>query len=399
MKILLLHSTFWPLIGGTESIMRQHAEMLAEHGHDVRVVTGHGQPSNDQYHVEVLKELSPGFPLNLQAKRALDHGQTDQHLNTFTHLLTETLKPYYDEADLVITHGAVTTHFNLALTQAVWKLAGSKPTIAWVHDFTPANKNYALPNPGHMPWALMSQAHPQIKYVAVSGQRQQEITQTLGIEESQVPVIENGIDFNELLGIEPAFKGWLERIDFLSRDIIFFYPTKLLQRKNIDQAILWIDAIKKAGLNPLLLISGSQDVYGTAGASYEDYLKYFPKQLGLENEVFYLNDYNDEIGPVWQQAFRISDVLLFSSGYEGFGIPPLEAVATRIPCWCQPLGTIPDWLAPAMTFVKTPEEAAAAAQELASNPVFQARKRIWREHNWNYLYDKKIWPLLQSLLG
>ena len=399
MKIGLLHSTFWPLVGGIESIMRQHADVLARNGHEVRVITGHGQPANESYEVEVLKELSPGYPLNLQVKRAVDHGQTDQHLNTYTNLLLELLKPRYDAVDVMITHGAVSTHFNLALTQAVWKLAELKPTIAWVHDFTASNKNYSLPNPGHMPWSLMRTAHPKIRYVAVSLQRQQEIVQTLNLPDAAVPVIENGIDFDELLSLDHAFSTWLDRIQFQSRDIVFYYPTKLLQRKNIDQAILFVDAIKKAGMNPLLFVSGSQDVYGTAGPTYEEYLKYLPKQMGLENDVFFLNDYNDEIGPVWQQAFRISDVLLFPSGYEGFGIPPLEAVATRMPCWCQPLATIPDWLAPAMTLVKNPHEAAEAARRHIADPVHQARKRIWREHNWNTLYDKKIWPLLQSMLG
>ena len=397
MKIGLLHSTFWPLVGGTESIMRQHADVLSSRGHEVRVITGHGQAGSDLYHVDVLKELSPGFPLNLQVKRAVDHGQTDQNLNSYTNLLFELLKPYYHSVDLMITHGAFSTHFNLALTQAVWKLAESKPSIEWVHDLTAANKNYSLPNPGHMPWALMQTPHPKVKYVAVSPNRQQEIIKTYKLPAEAVPVIENGIDFGDLLNLDPAFASWLDRIDYTARDIVFYYPTKLLQRKNIDLAILFVDAIKKAGFNPLLFVSGSQDVYGTAGPTYEEYLKYFPKQLGLENEVFYLNDYNDEIGPVWQQAFRISDVLLFPSGYEGFGIPPLEAVATRMPCWCQPLATLPDWLTPAMTLVKTPRDAVAAAQKFIADPVTQTRKKIWREHNWSLLYGLKIEPLLQSV--
>jgi glycosyltransferase involved in cell wall biosynthesis len=395
MKILLLNSTFWPLVGGPESIMRNHAELFASAGHEVMVITGHGQVSQETYHLDCLKELSPGFPLNITVKRAVDHGQTDKHFQDFTKLLLEVLGPYYDWADLVFTHGALTTHFNLALTQALWKLAETKKTFAWVHDFTATNKNYALPNPTKMPWALMRKAHPNVTYVAVSPNRQKEICLTLNLPPESVPMIENGVSFSELLGLEPEFYDWLIRHEYLERDIVFYYPTKLMQRKNIDQAILYMDAIKKAGINPMLLITGSQDVYGTAGQSYEGYLKSFPAQLGLENDVFFLNNFNDEIGQVWSQGFRVADVLLFPSMYEGHGLPPVEAALCRLPCWTQPLPTLAEWQLPSLTMVKNPQDAANAAIGLMHSPAHIARKQALREHHWSSIYIHKIEALLK----
>jgi glycosyltransferase involved in cell wall biosynthesis len=397
MKILLIHSTFWPLVGGAEAIMRQHAELFAEGGHEVRVVTGHGQASQEIYQVEVLKELSPGFPLNLTVKRAVDHGQTDLNLQEFTQQLITLLTPYYEWADLVFTHGLLTTHFNLALTQAVWKLAETKKTIAWVHDFTATNKNYALPNPTHLPWSLMRKAHPSVTYVAVSENRKREVCLTYGLAPEAVPVIENGVSFEELLGLEQEFNNWLMRHDYLQRDIVFYYPTKLMQRKNIDQAILYLDAIKKSGINAMLMVTGSQDVYGTAGQSYESYLKSFPTQLGLGNDVFFLNDYNDEIGQVWSQAFRVADVLLFPSSYEGHGLPPVEAAIARLPCWTQPLPTLAEWQLPSLTIVKNPHDAINAAKALMLNPAHLARKAALQEHHWIPLYLNKIEPFLLQL--
>ncbi len=394
MKILLLNSTFWPLVGGPESVMRHHAELFAAAGHEVRVVTGHGQASQETYEVESLKELSPGFPLNITAKRAVDQGQTDKHFQELNKLLLEVLTPYYDWADAVFVHGALTTHFNLALTQAVWKLAESKKTFAWAHDFTATNKNYALPNPTKMPWALMRKAHPNVTYVAVSENRKKEICLTLNLPPDSVPVVENGVSFQELLELQPEFYDWLMKQDYLQRDIVFYYPTKLMQRKNIDQAILYMDAIKKAGIHPMLLITASQDVYGTAGQSYESYLKEYPAQLGLEKDIFFLNDYNDEIGQVWTQGFRVADVLLFPSAYEGHGLPPLEAALCRLPCWTQPLPTLAEWQLPSLTMVKNPTDATNAAIGLMHSPAHIARKMALREHHWTTLYLNKIQTLL-----
>lgn len=393
----MINSTFWPLVGGPESIMRYHAELFASSGHQVCVICGHGQSSHETYQTQTIKELSPGFPLNLATKLAVDHGQTDKNLQQFSKLLIDTLTPYYDAADVVFTHGALTTHFNLALTQAIWTLADLKPTVAWVHDFTATNKNYSLPNPTHMPWSLMRKAHPKVTYVAVSQNRQKEISETLSLPLDSIPVIDNGVPFQELMEIQPEFYDWLMRHDYLSRDIVFYYPTKIMQRKNIDKSIMFMDEIKKAGFNPMLLITGSQDVYGTAGVNYETYLRSLPQKLKLEKNIFYLNDYNDEIGQVWAQAFRVSDVLLFPSSYEGQGIPPLEAVLSRLPCWAQKLPAYEEWQLPTMTIVTKPAEAVTAAKALMENPTHIARKKILRDHRWTNIYLKKIQPLLNQL--
>ena len=130
--------------------MRYHAELFATSGHQVCVTTGHGQASHDIYQVQILKELSPGFPLNLATKLAVDHGQTDKNLQEYTKLLTEALLPYYEVADLVFTHGILTTHFNLALTQAIWKLAELKPLwLGFMTSLPPIKTTPCLTPPTH----------------------------------------------------------------------------------------------------------------------------------------------------------------------------------------------------------------------------------------------------------
>jgi glycosyltransferase involved in cell wall biosynthesis len=397
MKVVLLHPSFAPVIGGSESIMRQHAEILAENGHEVTVLTGSGKAGDAKYRLIKIEELSPSFDLNLKTKRAVDHGQTDGNLNDYTHLLIDKLQPHYANADVVITHGAVTTHFNLALTQAIWKLADSKPTIAWVHDLTAANKSYALPNPHLQPWSLMRTAHPKIKYVAISVPRQQELVEHLKLNAHDVPVIENGIDFAHLLDISPAFYRWLDKVNWFSRDFVAYYPTKILQRKNIDQAIITTEIIKKSGKNPLLLISGAPDMYSGSAQTYEHYIKALLTNPNIADNVYLLNELAAETGDTWPQAFRISDVLVFTSAYEGFGIPPYEAAMTKLPCWSHPLSTIPEWLAANNTFISTPGEALAAAEKLCTDPVHRARRKIRQEYNWRHIYQHRIEPLLKSL--
>jgi glycosyltransferase involved in cell wall biosynthesis len=210
-----------------------------------------------------------------------------------------------------------------------------------------------------------------------------------------VPVIENGIDFAGLLGLDEKFHGWLEKIDWFGRDFTAYYPTKILQRKNIDQAVVTTGIIKKSGRNPLLLISGAPDPFSPAAQNYERYIKSLTTNPDVSGNVFILNEHAAEIGEAWSPAFRISDVLMFTSAYEGFGLPPYEAAAVRLPCWSNPLATIPPWLAPNTVSIATPDEALAAAAKLCADPVHLARRKIRQEYNWPYLYRHKIEPLLR----
>jgi len=41
-KIAIIHYTSWPVIGGVESVIRQHAQLMSKHGHEVAILCGEG---------------------------------------------------------------------------------------------------------------------------------------------------------------------------------------------------------------------------------------------------------------------------------------------------------------------------------------------------------------------
>ena len=64
-KIALLHYSAPPVVGGVESVLGHHARLLADAGHEVRIVAGRGEqidpripfihlPMADSRHPEVL---------------------------------------------------------------------------------------------------------------------------------------------------------------------------------------------------------------------------------------------------------------------------------------------------------------------------------------------------------
>jgi len=398
MKIVLLNPTFWPAAGGPETCMKQQAELLAANGHEVRVVCGVGDSSSEKYEVVNTEELNPEFPLNLKVKQAVDHGQTDANFQEFTADLTAMLRLHFRWADLVIDHGAITTHFNLALSRAVWEMAGEYKLIAWAHDLTATNKSYALPNPDYHPWSLMHTAHPMAHYVAVSKRRKAELASAMGLEESRISVIEPTVDLNDCLGLDPWFTERLQPWDPNARDLILYYPTKLLQRKNIDQAFYITDALRKAEINALLVVSGAPDPYQSGNSQYQQYLEALPEQLGLKEHSCFLEEVFQDPLVAWQQMFRVCDVVLFPSGYEGFGLPVVEALLHHRPCWAAlPSGDF-GWPDAHTQLVSTPDDALKAAKTLMDDPVHQSRRQWLKQQSPKTYYQEKLLPLIEKAI-
>lgn len=75
-------------------------------------------------------------------------------------------------------------------------------------------------------------------------------------------------------------------------------------------------------------------------------------------------------------VYRLADVLLFPSYYEGFGWPPLEAMIAGLPVVASPTGSIPEVSGDVPLYAppEDPEAIAAAALRLLEDPALRAEK-------------------------
>ncbi|GAB4240865.1 MAG: hypothetical protein OHK005_03430 [Candidatus Methylacidiphilales bacterium] len=399
MKVLLLHSSFWPMPGGAERTMRQQAEELALLGHEVTVVCGEGSPSRSSYKVVNLPELASTFPLLLRLRKVLDNGQTDGNLTQYTRLLTEKLTPFVQAADLVITHGALTTHFNLSLTAALRPMADTKPFLAWAHDFTPTNPDYSLPFTDRMPWALMFQGHPKVTYIAPSELRRMELAETFHFEPHAIPIIPYAIDIEALYGVEPPLSEWLRAKRILEKDIVFYMPGSLSQRKNLEFACQILTTVREGGLDPALVLTAPTDPAAIAANPYLNYAKFLPTQMGVGDAVYFIADDIPVNETIWRQLLQLCDVVLNTSRYEAFGYIRFEAALTRTSCWTMELPAYSEIPCPRHRLIPSTAAAFREAQALAQTPDFVARKTLQREFSPFRIYSEKVDPLLTTLLA
>jgi glycosyltransferase involved in cell wall biosynthesis len=395
-KIALLHYSTWPEMGGVENVVRDQANMLVSAGHEVKVLTGVGLDAGEGWKFVLVPQLAPDFDLNKTVRAVLDRGQSDQNFSRYRSMLVGALEAALAGVDVTFVHNIFTMHYNLACTQALHDLAPRHKMIAWTHDLTVTNSDFALPNPTQPPWNLMRTSLRDVTYVAVSELRAAEIKAHLKppVEPTVIPDM---VDPVRLFGFTPEMRTILPALEIPWRDFVFLLPARVMVRKNIDFAVEVVKKLREQGRNPLLLVTGAKVSDSPASEHYGAFLRQsLPEDLRAH--VYFLTDYFPVRDDTLRDLYLLSDCLLFPSRQEGFGLPVLEAALHRMPVWCH---DIPSFRALQgmgsfllNDLVKLPE----AVAWLEAQPPFRQQRRCRRLFDPLIVYNKYYDPFLNSFI-
>ncbi len=189
--------------------------------------------------------------------------------------------------------------------------------------------------------------------------------------------------------------------DDLDRSIILFYPTRILERKNIAFALQIVQALRDLGVQTRLLISGALDPHNRSSAGYFAGLKQLAADLHIQTSVTWVNDLFFVDETQLHSLYSVADGILFPSRQEGFGLPLLEAAAYRLPVFCsniEPLKSI----APSGTLLFDLRDAPRNIADKIRNAfekdeIFKSRKRLLRNFSAERLFRDKTERFLQDL--
>lgn len=396
MKIALLHYSTWPEMGGVENVVRDQANMLLNAGHEVTVLTGNGLDTGEGYDFVLLPELAPDFELNKSVRAVLDRGQSDQNFAVYRSVLVEALEAALAGVDVAFVHNIFTLPYNLACTRALHDLAPRHKMVAWTHDLTAANSDFALPNPTQPPWNLMRTSSADVTYVAASDLRAAEIRSHL-----QPPVapllIPNMADPVRLFGLTPEMRPTLPALEIPWRDFVFLLPARVMVRKNIDFAIEVVKKLRELDRNPLLLITGATVPNSPASEHYGAFLRQsLPEDL--QDHVFFLSDYFLVQDDTLRDLYLVSDCLLFPSTQEGFGLPVLEAALHRMPVWCRDIPAFRALEGSGSFLLDDLAKLPEAVNWLEAQSPFRQQRRCRRLFDPAIVYSQYYEPLLNSLI-
>ncbi len=159
--------------------------------------------------------------------------------------------------------------------------------------------------------------------ITVSETVKQELIDQMNLPKEKIRVVYNGVDQNR-------FRPVTDRLSGLPKDY-FLYLGTLEPRKNL-LGLLESYRIVKPKIGDCKLVLG-----GARGWEYDTIFEKV-KEYGLEQDVVFTGYLPSEDLP---KLYSGAKAFVFPSLYEGFGIPPLEAMACGVPvitsdCSCLP---------------------------------------------------------------
>ena len=438
MHIALIHYSAPPIVGGVESVLAQHARLMAQAGHTVRILAARGAPISDQIQFIPLPLIDSRHPRVLAAKAQLDRGTVPADFEPLTSEITHALQEVLTNVDVLIAHNVCSLNKNLMLTAAIQRLTtlpvrhserseeslprtGNKAdrhrdasrqnagratgknlrVILWHHDLAWTTPRYQAELHDGYPWDLL-RTDWGARHVVVSDLRHRELAQLLKIPPESIAVVPNGIDQAAFFKLDPITLSLLQQIDLTQAAPILLLPVRLTPRKNIELGLRTLAALRRKMPQAILIVTGPLGAHNPANEVYFENLKALRAELNLSGAAYFLAEISDTYLPddVIADFYRLADALFMPSREEGFGIPIIEAAFSKLPVFCTDIAPL-QALGQADAAYFSPDDdpdrvARLIADRLQREAVYQLAVRARRSFSWDGIYRAHLAPLLEE---
>ncbi len=412
-RIVFLHYSAPPIVGGVEAVIAEQARLFAEAGFPTLIIAGRAAEDTppDVGPVLIIPELDSENARYLEIVPALQKGEHPPEYDALKSAIERGLQAALEPGDIVVAHNVMTTHFNLALTAAVHHLlqAGRfPPLIIWCHDIS-RHVNPDRPEPQYHgdPWDLLRTWLPQAAYVAVSTSRQQTLASIIDCPAEAIRVIPNGVDPALLMALSSVGQDLAKAYGLYASDLVILMPVRITRVKNIEFAMRVVQLLKRSGLAVRLVVTGPPDPHAPDIPDYFEHLLDLREQLSLQEEACFVYEGTAQSpGPLVIDAsavaelYRLSDLVLMPSLREGFGIPVLEAGLLDRTVFATPIPVTQD-LPDFHHLIQKGEEPDSVADRIAhwaeTDSTHRLRTVVRRDFTWAGIFAKRILPLVESV--
>jgi glycosyltransferase involved in cell wall biosynthesis len=215
------------------------------------------------------------------------------------------------------------------------------------------------------------------KIIAVSEFTRKDIISKMGVKENKTIVIYEGYEIQKN-SPENDKRGndFSSKYDIMKPYII--YVGNAYPHKNLEKLCLAFDLLQKKFDGLKLLLVGESDYF-------YDCLEKFVKEKQIKNIIF--TGFVDDIE--LDYLYKNAECFVFPSLYEGFGLPPLEALSRGTAVACSMAGSIPEITGGKVEYFNPEEENSIADSvgRVLSDKKY-AKKIVWRS---NFLLEKFSW--------
>lgn len=404
MRIDILHYAAPPIVGGVESVIAHHARLMADDGHQVRILAGRGGQFDERIPFVSIPKADSRHPEIQSVKIQLDRGNVPDNFAVIASELEQIFISLLKDTQVLIAHNVCSLHKNLPLTAALKRVSDNNRSlrlILWHHDLAWSTPRYQSELHEGYPWELLRSNWTGVTQVVISELRRQELADLTGIPEEDILVIPNGINFQRFLKLETQSLQIFDQLNLYSAAPLLLLPVRITPRKNIELALRVLAALRSKFADAVLVVTGPLGPHNPANVEYFNSLRRIRSELKLEGAAHFLAEQSEDFLPdeVIADFYRIADALLFPSSEEGFGIPILEAGLSGIPVFCSNIPALRELGRDDVSYfslTSEPAEIAAMIERLLTqNPVFGLRWRVRSNYSWEQIYRKHIAALLR----
>ena len=260
-------------------------------------------------------------------------------------------------------------------------LAISIPWVVTVYDlsFIRYPQSFNAANRIYLRWAIRNSLRRANRVIAISESTRRDLYATFGTSLEKTAVVYCGAD--------PAFAPSQDRQAIAALRARRGLPDKMIlhvgtiePRKNIARLIRAFARAKRAAQLPHRLV-----LIGARGWKYAE-VDAVIEQEQLKDDVIFAGYVAQDELPLW---YRAADLFVYPSLYEGFGLPPLEAMASGTPVVCSNAASLPEVVGDAAIQVSPENEAALAdaivraltdgtlREQMVARGLAQAAKFSW----------------------
>jgi glycosyltransferase involved in cell wall biosynthesis len=208
-------------------------------------------------------------------------------------------------------------------------------SVVTIHDCIHLMFPQYLPQRGaftYAKWSIRQAARHSTRVMTVSESSKRDILRFVDTEPGKIDVIYNAYD--ERFAIEPREDDVVRvRERYQLHDEFVLYAGNVKPHKNLERLIDAFHIVRNRGLDHLKLVLIGDDI------SKYTALRRAVHKHQLHKYVRFLGYLPEETLAV---MYRLAGVFVFPSLYEGFGLPPLEAMASGTPVVTSNVSSLPE---------------------------------------------------------
>ena len=207
--------------------------------------------------------------------------------------------------------------------------------------------------------------------VAVSESTKRDLVNFFSISPQKISVIYSACDyrFHKIVAAETIQQT---RSIYGLPEKYLLYVGSMSERKNLLSVVKALNVIPRSDRLPLVVVG--------ATTSYSNVVAEYIKKNGLDNWIIFPKRVETEDLPAVYQA---AEIFLYTSLYEGFGMPILEALSSGIPVITSNISAMPEAAGPDSRLIdpESPDEIASSIIDILSD---DSLRRIMVKNGYSY---------------